>query len=83
MRGGLIVVKAGNRQFRSWGISQVTDDYIVDQLRWLEARIPEDYEIDRFVDVGEDLVDEGHGMHNYEMLKLEAETRGLIWRLAE
>ena len=82
MRGGLIVVKVGNRQFRSWGIGQVTDDYIVDQLRRLEARFPEDYELDQFVNVGEDLVDEGRGMHNYEMLKLEAETRGLTWRLA-
>ncbi len=87
MKGGLVVVfsgtnrETGRKQYKSYGISQVSDRYVVDKLRELEQVFPdaENFTLDRFVSVGDE-VDDGEGMENYEMLKLEAETRGLVWR---
>lgn len=87
MKGNLIFIPRGNnpdtggRRFLIYGISQVSDGYIVGKLREMESTFAnaESFELDRFVDV-DDEVDDGEGMDNYEMLKLEAETRGLVWR---
>lgn len=87
MKGSLIVIPTGQnpetrrQQYKSYGISQVSDGYIVRKLRELEATFPDaqNFTLNRFVNVGEE-IDDGEGMDNYEMLKLEAETRGLVWR---
>lgn len=60
-------------------LSQVTDDYLIRILRILEHDLPEDLDV-KYVEDPEDIVDKGR-FKNYAMFKLEAETRGLVWRL--
>ena len=62
--------------------SQVSDNYLVAALRRMEQDMPPADEADYGYPQDESELEDGEGFDNYEDFKLEAETRGLIWRLS-
>ena len=81
---GLVRVKT-RAGFAAIGISQLSDEYLIGSLRGMETRMPELDAFGNRIEIGYvnavDEIADGVGFHNYEMFKLEAETRGLTWRV--
>lgn len=67
--------------YRPAGPSELTDSYLITSLRSMEARMPESGELE--IGYVEDLndIEDQNGFRNYEVFKIEAETRGLTWRM--
>ena len=92
MKTGMVSIKNQGGKFSRVGISELSDNYLIAALRRMEQRLPE-YQTDGYAtwrtitteDVGfvedfDEIEDDGE-LRNYEMFKLEAETRGLSWRV--
>ncbi len=70
--------------WRKLPLSKLDDAYLIAALRRMEALVPEGLNHENlevgYVENVEDVADP-EGVENYEVFKLEAETRGLTWRV--
>lgn len=83
---GIYAVNFGNAIYSRWRsvtLSQLSDGYLIGALRGMEKRVPETENIEDlelgFVACAEDVPDPEE-VKDYEVFKIEAETRGLTWR---
>lgn len=64
--------------YRARGPSELSDVYLIQALRGMENNMPDEIEVGYFEDCDE--IEDEKDFRNYEVFKIEAETRGLTWR---